>query len=820
MEAKTYTVINPGNTVASGNSVYFYESGTSQTILASVYGSNVQSNPLTQPLSTDSGGQVSAYLPNGVYDIKLVQTSGLVQLIQDVLYNDPEDSTFELNAVVNEGTGVGIFDKIIGSSINLKSLVAGGNVQLSDIGNGNIVISANPSTVNGIVAGQNIQVSTNSGVVTISSPNGGTVTGGSSDGSGVSVYSPVSSTSTNLHFKSLVGGNNVAVSDNGVGGIVISTVIPSGTVVGGFSEGSGVAVFDAPHSTSSQLAFRTLAAGANISITQQNDGTLTVSSIAGTGTVTEAVNEGAGVPVFDYENSTATTLAFKSIAAGSNVEISDSGNGTIFVNSTNTGGTVVGAVSVGSGDPLYDSSLSDASTIAIKSIATSGIVTHTDANGLLTISGQAIQSGVSEGIGVSVLDSTNSTSSQLKFKSIAAGENVSVVDNGSGTVTIASSNPGGTVVGAETRGTGVAVWDFSATTAQVLAFKTLHGSSNLNIVDDGDGNITLSALTGGSVLGGESVGTGNAVYDASASSSSTIAIKSVAAGSNVTIVDNGAGTLTFNSTASGSLTGAENVGTGTGLFDSSASSSSTLAFKSIAAGSNITVTDNGTGTVTLSSTASGGVTSASSEGSGVPVFDSANSTSSNLAFRSIKQGTWTSVTNDGSGDVVVDVPDVTVITMSSEGTGISILDAASTATNILLKSVLGGSGITVTDDGIGDIVVSKTPSTVRAVTATTDTILATDDKNTVTYNSTSAIATTLPDNATTAGLVVGFTIDYAIINTGQVTFSIQGSDVLIFYSPTSATSPVTVGKGVGGKAKIVAIDGSNNRTWVVTGNFV
>lgn len=97
----------------------------------------------------------------------------------------------------------------------------------------------------------------------------------------------------------------------------------------------------------------------------------------------------------------------------------------------------------------------------------------------------------------------------------------------------------------------------------------------------------------------------------------------------------------------GSVTGASNVGTGAGVFY--ALSGSTLEFKSIKAGTNVTVTDDGLGTITVA--ASGG-------GSGIEVHGSASSPvsivpSAGITPTSASDQVWWVQPSSGSGAVPI-----------------------------------------------------------------------------------------------------------------------------------------------------------------------
>jgi len=67
---------------------------------------------------------------------------------------------------------------------------------------------------------------------------GGTVTGAASTGTGVSIVNTGASTGTTLAFKSLIAGANITIVDNGDGGIVISSTVGTGSGVTGVDGGS------------------------------------------------------------------------------------------------------------------------------------------------------------------------------------------------------------------------------------------------------------------------------------------------------------------------------------------------------------------------------------------------------------------------------------------------------------------------------------------------------------------------------------------------------------------------------------------------------
>ncbi|MFA5490846.1 MAG: hypothetical protein WC284_16825, partial [Candidimonas sp.] len=88
-----------------------------------------------------------------------------------------------ISGAINVGTGIGVSDGVSGSSIRLKSFVAGNNIQLTTVGD-DIVVSAN----NVIVGAENV-------------------------GTGEELYKGINN--NNLQFRTIRGDQNITVSING-----------------------------------------------------------------------------------------------------------------------------------------------------------------------------------------------------------------------------------------------------------------------------------------------------------------------------------------------------------------------------------------------------------------------------------------------------------------------------------------------------------------------------------------------------------------------------------------------------------------------------
>jgi len=133
------------------------------------------------------------------------------------------------------------------------------------------------------------------------------------------------------------------------------------------------------------------------------------------------------------------------------------------------------------------------------------------------------------------------------------------------------------------------------------------------VYDTSEGAFVNSAGSGGGGASGftaiQNMGaTGTAIHYGEAGT--TLQLKKIIGGDNITITDNGTGGLILAATNTDTIQDGTNLGTGTGIFDSKDAGTHALKFKSLAVGAGLTITDDGAGTLTLVNTIAAGTTDA------------------------------------------------------------------------------------------------------------------------------------------------------------------------------------------------------------------
>lgn len=279
-----------------------------------------------------------------------------------------------------------------------------------------------------------------------------------------------------------------------------------------------------------------------------------------------------------------------------------------------------------------------------------------------------------------------------------------------------------TVLGGVKQGTGVTIAGDGTLSANVIS---VSGQTGAVVVQATNNN----AATGTTLITDSGATTGN------------IKLKTVVAGTNIALATDVNGNLVINNTLSGSgITQVASVGTGTSVVLADGTSGGIAQIKSLAAGSNITITSDAQNQ-TLTITANQVITPATTTtiggvivGAGLNVI--ANGTISLAAptganLGGVKQGTGISIAADGTisvtavggvtsvsgqtGAVVVSAVD----TSTASGTSLITASGATTGT-INIRRLVAGTGITLAADGNNNLTISSSGGyTLPAATTTT-----------------------------------------------------------------------------------------------------
>jgi len=374
-----------------------------------------------------------------------------------------------------------------------------------------------------------------------------------------------------------------------------------------------------------------------------------------------------------------------------------------------------------------------------------------------TVSGQtpdgsgniAIQaSDVSAASGTSLIGNSGAITGNIKLKRIVAGTGITLAADGNGNLQInsavqsVSGQTGAVVIKAQDNnaasGTSLIVGDGSGT--GTIKLKTLVAGTNITLTADTNGNIQIAAAGGGSVTKVQSEGTGISLVDNDGTSGGIATIKSIAAGSNITITPAGDGkTLTI--TANQAITPATTTTIGGVIVKAGlavdGSGNLTLAAPTgvnlggVKAGSNITIAADGTISSTLAATVTSFATGTSGQLHGDIVFAAGQAISLSNAGNTIQiNGTgvpeapndgnqyarqnmgWTLLPSLGSA--------ITSIT-GQAGTGaVLLVEAAPPANSAIIKSLVAGANVTLTEsNGLITVAASIPGGTVATVNSKT-----------------------------------------------------------------------------------------------------
>ena len=428
----------------------------------------------------------------------------------------------------------------IASSSVLGGVKIGANVNVA--GDGTISVAApyslpaaTTTTRGGMIVGDNLTVDANGRVSASASytlpPATTTTLGGVKVGSGLAV--------DGTGLLSLNYSSPVTSVNNRTGAVIVQ--IQSDNPKPG-----SVSLIGANGAANGTMTLHDLVAGSGMTVAPNTDGNIVLSSTSAVTSVsgqTGAVvvqaqdnNTSSGVSLISNSGSSTGIIKMLRLVAGNNITLGPDGNGNLQVNGPNAytlapaTASVLGGVKIGANvnvtadgtisvaAPTAPYTLPPATTTTLGGVIVGSGLT-VDGTGKISVSAPPVTS-VNGQIGAVTVSATNTvtgntslitdsgaTTGVMKFKQVKAGTNVTISDDGAGTLTFNSS-----------------------------------ATSAVSSVNGQTGAVTVSATN--AVTGNTSL-----ITDSGATTG-IMKFKQVKAGSNVTINDDGAGTLTVNSTAS------------------------------------------------------------------------------------------------------------------------------------------------------------------------------------------------------------------------------------------------------------------------------
>jgi hypothetical protein len=594
-------------------------------------------------LSVDNTGKLSVS-----YTAPVTSVSGQVGAVV-VKAQSANPETGSLSIVADSGAATGV--------ITTHDLMAGPGTTIVPDTAGNLVISST-----GLVS----SVSEQKGNVTIQAID-------KDNSTGVSLIYDSGATTGTIKLLRLVAGNNVAITPDSKGNLQIGltgvpipiatyttlgavkigsnlTITPDGTL-------SGVAQYVLPVATASLLGGVKQGAGVTIA----GDGTISMTGVTSVSGQTGAVvvsatdnNPATGNTLITNNGETTGNIKLRTLVAGSNISITTDAFNNLVISGTPASytlpvatTTVLGGVKQGAG----------------VSIAGDGTISVTALGGVTSVSGQTgavvVQAqNVSTASGVTLVGDSGATTGIIKIKQIVAGSGITVANDANGNLEISGAGssyvlPVATtsVLGGVKQGSGV----------------TIAGDGTLSVT----GAVTsVSGQTGAvTVLASDNnAASGTSLIANSGAATADIKLRTLVAGTNVTITSDANSNLVINSSGSSSYT----------LPVATAS-----VLGGVKQGSGVTIAGDGTLSVTGSVTSVSGQTGAVvvqaadvSTASGVTLIGNSGATTGSILVKRIVAGAGVSVANDSNGNLQVSatlpIASATVLGGVKQGSGVAI----------------------------------------------------------------------------------------------------------------------------------------------------
>jgi hypothetical protein len=368
-------------------------------------------------------------------------------------------------------------------------------------------------------------------------------------------------------------------------------------------------------------------------------------------------NTGSGTSLIQSDGSTDGIIKLSRIVSGTGVTTALDGNSNLVINATPytlpvASATVLGGVKQGTG----------------VTIAGDGTISLT--------SGGSISQVSSVGTGTSLVNNTGAAGGVAMLKSLAAGSNITITPDGANqTLTITANQ--------------------TITPATTTAIGGVIVKAGLAV--DGSGNLSLAAPTGVN-LGGVKAGTGISI-----AGDGTISVTAVGG---VTSVSGQTGAVVVSATDT-------STASGTSLITASGSTTGTIQIRRIVAGTGITLATDGNNNLQINSSATGGVSSITAGTSGALTgaitFSAGQSISLSNTGNTVQiNGTGVpEAPNDGNlygrqnmGWTEIPSTSNPIVAVNGQtGTGaVLLVEASPPANTAVIKSLVAGANVTLTDN--------------------------------------------------------------------------------------------------------------------------
>jgi len=473
--------------------------------------------------ASNTGGGSQVFKQKTGADLEFRTLVGLNDAIvtqnADTVSIDVVAASGEINTASNVGTGADVFRQKTAANLEFRTLIAGTNISLTQNVD-NITISASASgetnTASNVgagvdvfkqktgvdlefrtlIAGTNITLTQNVDNITIDASAAGEINTASNLGIGFGLFEQ--KIGSDLQFKSILNTGLITITESATppDTLVISTLAEANSAS---SVGVGEPIFK--QKTGTDLQFRTLIAGTNISLALGAD-EITISASA-SGETNTASNVGAGVDVFKQK--TGVDLEFRTLVGGSNITLTQNSNNiTIDASAAGEANT---ASNVGAGVDVFKQKVG--ADLEFRSIVAGSDISVTENTDdvIIAFNGTLGETNTMSNVGVGAGVFKQKSGVDFELRTILAGTNITVVQN-SDDITISSAAGAGEANTASNIGVGNEV--FKQKSGVDLEFRSLVGGSDISITTNSN-DLTI-AYNGTAVQTASSVGAGAGVF--------------------------------------------------------------------------------------------------------------------------------------------------------------------------------------------------------------------------------------------------------------------------------------------------------------------